>query len=145
MAVTELMQMLDTQPQRVVALRSAGRHAAPVTMRARLRRIAARPLYAAMLGIVAGAVLTTLAGCGADTPPLEPMADPQMCHDTALPMMRDALLRDGDLHSLPRLPDRSMGITACRGLTPSQLDSVAARLKVDLAPVLATVAARSAH
>lgn len=74
----------------------------------------------------------------------EQRADPVACRRLAGAAMTAALVRDGDLESLPKLPDRSLGIEACKGLTVAQLDEVAAQLKVDLAPVLLAAAVASA-
>lgn len=66
------------------------------------------------------------------------------CHDKAFVAMRDALLEDGNLDRLPKLPDRSLGITECKGLTTKQLDALAATLQRELSPYLLDAAARSA-
>jgi hypothetical protein len=74
----------------------------------------------------------------------EERADPVACRRLAGAAMTAALVRDGDLESLPRLPDRSLGIEACKGLSKAQLDEVAEQLKVDLAPVLLAASVASA-
>jgi hypothetical protein len=74
----------------------------------------------------------------------EQRADPVACRRLAGAAMTAALVRDGDLESLPKMPDRSLGIEACKGLTKAQLDEVAAQLKADLAPVLLAASVASA-
>ena len=110
--------------------------------------------------IVAAAVLA-VAGCGssssspapaastvagqqaaATTPPAGKAGpDEQVCHDKSFILMRDALLKDGNFDRLPKEPDRSLGITECKGLTGPQLDAIAARLQVELQPFMLGAAA----
>ncbi len=88
------------------------------------------------------ATVLTLTACG--TP--SPSADlTRVCHDKALVLMRTALTRDGNFDSLPRLPDRSLGIPECKGLSTQTLDALASELQTDLAPELLRAATRAAQ
>ena len=123
------------------------------TMSTTIRKAAGGVALALVLGALAACgssssssapAASTVAGqaAAATTPPAgEAGPDEQVCHDKSFILMRDALLKDGNFDSLPKLPDRSLGITECKGLTGPQLDAIAARLQVELQPFMLGAAA----
>lgn len=90
----------------------------------------------------APATTTTVAQAAAPSTGTGP--NEQICHSKALGMMTQALLKDGNFDKLPKLPDRSLGIPECKGLSTAQLDSIAAQLKGELQPLLLGAAASQA-